>query len=212
VASQTDIANDALTILGAAPINAITDQSNQARAINAVWNLERDSELRKHRWKFSIARGSLPALADQPASGPYTQWFELPAGCLRVLEIGDSYPGADLSDYRSGPTTDDYSIEGGKVLTNFPAPLSIRFIQQVTDPTQWDASFCSLFAARLAYVCCFRITSSGALQKEAMAAYKDALKEGIRANALESTPTFPADDTWVAARLGGAGSPTIVNF
>lgn len=212
MASQTDICNDALTILGAASINAITDELNQARAMNAVWNLERDSELRKHRWKFSIARGSMPALADAPASGPYTQWFELPAGCLRVLEVGDSYPGADLSDYRSGPTTDDYSIEGGKVLSNLPAPLSIRFIQQITDPTQWDAAFCSLFAARLAYVTCFRITQSSGLQKDAMAAYKDSLKEAIRANALETTPTFPADDTWVAARLGGSGSPTTVSF
>lgn len=212
MASQTDTCNDALIILGASPINAITDPSNQARALNAVWNLERDSELRKHRWKFSIVRAALPALADKPASGPYTQWFNLPAGCLRVLDIGDSYPGADLSDYRSGPTTSDYSQESGKILTNLPAPLSIRFIQQITDPTQWDSAFCSLFAARLAYVCCFRITQSLGQQKEAGGAYKDALKEGIRANALETTPSFPADDTWIAARLGGAGSPTIVNF
>lgn len=212
MASQTDICNDALTLLGAAAINAITDQLNQARALNAVWNLERDSELRKHRWKFSIARAAMPALASAPASGPYTQWFELPAGCLRVLEVGDSYPGADLSDYRSSPTTDDYMIEGGKVLSNLPAPLSIRFVQQVTDPTQWDSAFCSLFATRLAYVTCFRITQSNGLQKDMMASYKDALKEAIRANALETTPTFPADDTWVAARLGGSGSPTTVSF
>lgn len=212
MASQTDIANDALTILGAATINAITDQSNQARAINAVWNTERDSELRKHRWKFAITRASLPALTDAPASGPYTQWFQLPSGCLRVLDVGDSYPGADLSDYRSGPTTDDYSIEGGKILSNLPAPLSIRYSRVITDTTQWDAAFCAAFAARLAYRTCYRITQSNAQQKTAAGDYKDAIQEAVRANALESPPTFPADDTWISSRLGGGGSPTIVNF
>lgn len=212
MSSQTDICNDVLTILGAATINAISDQSNQARALNAVWNLERDAELRKHCWKFSISRTALPALVGAPASGPYTQWFQLPAGCLRVLQVGDSYPGMDLSDYRSGPTTDDYQIEGGKVLSNLPAPLPIRSVQQVTDTTQWDAAFCALFAARLAFVCCFRITQSNALQKTAMEAYKDSLREAIRANALETPPTQPGDDTWIAARLGGAGSPTVVSF
>lgn len=201
-----------MTLLGAASINAITDQLNQARALNAVWNLERDSELRKHRWKFAIVRGSLPALADAPASGPFTQWFNLPANCLRVLDVGDSYPAADLSDYRSGPSSDDYSIEGGKILSNLAAPLSIRYIQQITDPTQWDSAFCSMLAARLAYVTCFRITQSNALQKDCMAAYKDARNDAIRANALETTPTFPADDTWIASRLGGSGSSTLLSF
>jgi len=213
MASQTDICNDALTILGAGTINAITDQSNQARALNAVWNVQRDAELRKHRWKFSIVRASMPALAGAPASGPYTQWFQLPAGCLRVLEVGDSYAATDLSDYRSGPTLDDYSIEGGKVLSNLSAPLSIRYVQQVTDPTQWDAAFTAAFAARLAARTCFRITQSNESVKLAEARYKQDILDAIRANALETTPTFLADDTWVSTRpVGSDGSAPTTRF
>jgi hypothetical protein len=212
MSSQVEICNVALTILGAAPINAITDQTNQARALNALWNIERDAELRAHRWKFSITRATMPALAAAPLSGPYTQQFQLPAGTLRVLEIGDSYPASDLSDYRSGPTTGDYSIEGGMVLSNLPAPLSIRYIQQITDPTQFDPAFSDAFAARLAKRACFRITQSLAKEKDALADYGLAIKAAILANALETTPTFPADDTWVAARLGGGINRTIVNF
>lgn len=212
MSSQVDIANVCLTILGAAPITALSDQTNTARTLNAIWNVQRDSELRKHIWKFSIARDSMPALAGAPTSGPYTSWFELPAGTLRVLEVGDAWPGMDLSDYRSGPTTDDYRIEGNKVLSNLPAPLSIRRIQQVTDTTQWDACFCDAFAARLAFVGCFRITSSLKQQENALSFYKDAIKEGVRTNALEGPPLYAADDTWISSRLGGSGSPTVVNF
>ena len=90
MSSQTEICNSALTLLGADTINAITDQTTNARALNAVWNLERDSELRKNIWKFSITRANLPALADAPVNGPYTAQFELPSGCLRVLQVGNS--------------------------------------------------------------------------------------------------------------------------
>lgn len=212
MASQVDIVNEACILLGATPVTAITDNSNQARAFSAVWNTERDGELRKHLWKFAMARAALPALASVPASGPYTQQYAVPSGCLRVITVGDSWPAADVSDYRSGPTTDDYSVEGGLILSNLPAPLSVRYVQQITDPGLFDAAFAQAFAARLAYVCCFRITSSLERQKEAAVAYKDAIREAIRANALESTPVYPGDDTWVSVRMAGAGSNAIVNF
>lgn len=210
--SQVDVCNSALTLLGAATINAITDTSNQAKALNAIWDSTRDSELRKHLWKFAIARAALPALATVPVSGPYNQQFELPSDNLRVIQIGDSYPGSDLSDYRSGPTTDDYSIEGGMVLSNLSAPLSIRYVRSITDTTQWDASFCNSMAAQLAYMSCFRITQSVSQQKACLDAYKDAIRDAVRANALETTPTVVADDTWVTTRPIGSGGAANVRY
>ena len=212
MSSQTDICNAALILLGAAPINAITDQTTSAIALNAVWDLIRDSELRKHRWKFSIARASLPALASVPASGPYTQQFDLPSDYLRYMSIGDSYPGSDLSDYRSGPTTDDFQIEGGMVLSNLSAPLSIRYIRRVTDATQWDPCFCDTVSARLAFQACYRITQSNALQKTCQEAYQQALFEAMKANALETPPEVEADDTWVTTRPLGSGGAANVRY
>lgn len=212
MASQTDICNTALTILGAASINAITDQTNQARALNAVWNMQRDSEIRKHRWKFAIQRTTLPALAATPASGVYNTQFELPAGCLRVLEVGDQYPGCDLTDYRNSPSLLDYSVEGGMILTNLGAPLSLRFMAQIVDPTQWDACFADAMAARLAAVTCFRITQSVQMVSAANGAYKQAIMDAVRANALETTPQVPADDTWIMARPIGSGGAPITRF
>lgn len=215
MASQTEICNTALTLLGADSINAITDPGNSARALNAIWNLQRDTELRKHIWKFSIGRANLPALATAPVNGPYQTQFELPAGCLRVIQVGNSnfdWPGVDLSDFRSGPTNDDYAIEGGMVLSNFAAPLSLRYVRQIVDPTQWDACFCDALAARLARMACFRITQSNAKEKDAEAAYALSIQEAVRANALETPPTAQADDTWVATRPVGAGGAAWLRY
>lgn len=215
MSSQTDVCNNALTLLGAATINAITDQTNQAITLNAIWDLERQSELRKHIWKFSIVRAQLALLSTAPVNGPYTQAFALPAGLLRILQVGDSnydYPGVDLSDYRVSPTLDDYVIEGNTVLSNLAAPLSLRYIQDVPDVTQWDACFSSAFAARLAERSCFRITQSHDGEKVAMARYKQDMMEAVRANALETPPTVQGDDTWVATRPVGSGGAAWIRY
>lgn len=212
MASQVDILNAALILIGADTITAISDQSNQARSLNAVYNLERDNELRAHRWNFSIRRSKLPALASVPVTGPYTQQFQLPPQSLRVLDVGDSYSGADLSDYRTGPSNADYLIEGGLILSNLPAPLSLRDIVQVTDPGLFDICFAKVLACRMARTACYRISNSGQLKQDILNEHKSALKDAIRSNALELPPIYPADDSWVTARLGDGGTPAFVNF
>ena len=215
MADQTSICNDALTLLGAATINAITDQSNQAYALNAIWNLERQSELRKHIWKFSISRYQCPLLATPPVNGPYNQAFGLPPDNLRILCVGDSnydYPGVDLSDYRAGPTLDDYVIEGNQVLSNLTAPISLRYVRDIPDPTQWDSAFAAAFAARLANRACFRITQSHQGEQVAQARYKQDLMDAVRANALETPPTQLGDDSWVATRPLGSGGAAWIRY
>lgn len=201
MSSQTDICNLALSFLGAGTITAITDSSNAARVLTAEYNLIRDSELRQRTWRFSIKRATLAALVTPPVSGPYNTMFQLPVDCLKIIMAGDSWPGVDLSDYRTAPPTDGYVVEGNQILTNLPAPLSLRYIAQITDTGTYDASFVNAFAARLAWKCCERITQSAEKRKLAMTEYNEAVSAGYRANAIEKIPEFAADDSWVLARM-----------
>lgn len=212
MASQTDICNIASSLLGVNPIVSINDGTTQANAYLSVWDTQRDSELRINVWNFAKARASLPAMATVPLSGPYTQQYQMPQQCLRILMMGDAYPAVDLSDYRSGPTTDDWVIEGGLILSNLPAPLSIAYIQQVTDPTRFDASFAFMMACRLAGTTCFRLTNSNSMKQDVMAEYKQARKDALRSGAMELPPVVLADDSWVSARLADGGSLASVNF
>jgi hypothetical protein len=205
--SQTDISNVALTMLGLPTINAVSDQSNPARTLAGIWNVERDNELRARVWKFAIRRTTLPLLSQVPASGPFNLMFALPQQCLRILLAGNSYPGGDISDLRYGELDEDYALEGNNILTNLPAPLWLTFILQVTDPTQWDPCFSKMFACRLAMTSCFRLTNSMDMKKTLMQEYKEAQRDALRANAFETTPQYPADDSWVSSRMGGAGAP-----
>lgn len=198
--SEVAICNQALVILGGALITAVTDDVKNARTLSAIYAATRDSELRLRRWKFSIKRTSLPALAAAPDSD-YSYQYQLPNDYLRLIEGGDIAPTADMSDYRATSGTALYSIENGLLLTNLPSPVSIRYVARITDTTKFDAAFDASLAAQLAYLACEAITGSDQKQQLAMIRKKDAVRSALRANALEAPPQPSADDTWIAGRL-----------
>jgi hypothetical protein len=202
MASQVDIANLCLSILGKSSIASFLDNSNAARVINIEYDMLRRALLRgRATWRFSVKRASLPVLTTAPVSGPYTQQYAQPTDCLRVLLAGDTYPGLDLSDYRLGPTDAGYLVEGRNILCDYGAPLSLKYVGDITDTTQFDPQFVVALACDLAYTCCERLTGSDAKQAAAKDRKKDAWAEARASNAFENTPEFPADDTWVASRM-----------
>jgi hypothetical protein len=199
MASQVEIANRALTKLGAARIISFADDNKQSRSVNSMFNVVRDAELRAHLWSFTIKRDSLPALTTTPAWG-YDYEYQLPPDCLRLLEVDDIYPGPNLDDYRNA-NTQEFTIEGRKILTNKDAPLKIRYVSRVADTTQWDATFVEAFACRLAMEMCEDLTQSSSKKESVKDDYNTAIMMAIRANAIELPPQDLPDDSWVMSRL-----------
>lgn len=198
--TEVSVCNRALQILGADSIQALTDDNVRGRAMATAYQPVRDAELRRRRWKFSLTRAALPALAAAPTAAPmYTRQFQLPNECLRVIQVGDYDLGDDLADYRVAPT-ELFSIEGRVILTSFAAPLNIRQITQILDASLFDAAFAEYFSSRLAYETCEAITQSDSKKQSCKEHARDALREGVRANALESAPAFMSDGSWVSAR------------
>lgn len=197
-ASAVSIARRALQILGAGTLTALTDDNEKGRALTIAYEPVRDAELDRRTWKFSIKRTSLAALAGTPDSD-FLYWFQLPNDYIRLLEGGDIISLADTSDYRNAPSA-PYSVENGKLLTNFPAPLAIRYVAKVTDVSLYPPSFCEALAARLAYECCYRITESTAKENSCLERYGIAIKEARQARALETASQGIQDDTWTLVR------------
>lgn len=202
MASQTDIANLALSILGKPSIAGLLDNSNAARVINIEYDMIRRALLTgPGTWRFSIKRANLPSLAQAPITGPYTTMYALPSDCLRILQVGNTFPGLDLTDYRLGPTDADYTQEGRNLLCDYGSPLALQYVGDVTDTTQFDAWFVVYLAAELAWTCCERLTGSDAKQEAALKRKENALAQGAASNALENLPEQLADDSWILARL-----------
>jgi hypothetical protein len=202
MASQVDIANICMTILGKPAITSFQDNSNAARVVNLNYDLIRRGLLEGPGiWRFSVERASLPASTQVPASGPFTTMYPLPADYIRALQVGDMYAGLDLSDYRQGPTDADYSIEGQFILCDYGSPLSLQYVGDITNTTLFNPNFVLYFAGKMAYTFCERLTNSSEKKKDAQEAMNQARSDGLASGALVNPPGYPGDDSWILARM-----------
>ena len=190
--SIVEICNNALVLkLGASRIVSLTENTVNAREVNAVYESIRDKELRKHAWSFSIKRVELPEDATAPAYN-FAHQYTLPADCIRVLSPDTRYNLNDL----------DWHIEGRKIVTNDDAPLPFRYVSRVTDPNQMDTLFQDVWATSMGLELCEKITQSNTKKEILMQQYKDIIAEARRVNAIEKPVSDePPEDTWITARL-----------
>lgn len=199
MASVIQIANRALTKLGAARIISLDDDNKQARAVKSCFEDLRDDELRSNRWSFAMKRTSLAADAEAPAYG-YTSAYTLPADFLRLDLVNDEFPMVVMDNYISSETN-EYTIEGNKILANIAAPLKIRYVARIDDPQQMDILFREALSCRIAAEICEDLTQSNQKRELAWNEYKQAIKKAVRTNAIERPPLMPPDDQWVISRL-----------
>lgn len=185
MASSVGIANKALTLLGALPITAFTDDSPAARAVNRIYDETRRELLAAHPWNFAIKRASLAASATAPTH-TYARAFPLPSDCLRVRE-------ALAGDYL-------YGIEGEQIVTDATAPLSIVYIADIEDPNQMSPQFREALSYRLAAQLAFQITGNATLSAnmEVIAGRKESLARSY--DAQEGEYYEQDEGTWLESR------------
>lgn len=189
MASNVEIANRALQKLGAKRIVTLTEDSRNARAINAAFDTLREAELREHTWSFAVKRVALAADAVAPAFGK-ARYFQLPSDFLRLLPPDPELNYNDL----------DWQIEGRMIATNDSAPLNVRYVYSVTDPNTMDVLYREALASRIAYELCEEITQSNTKKEAAIADYDSAIAKAKRTNAIERTASKPPEDSWVTIR------------
>lgn len=199
MASQVDVVNRGLFKLGALPIMSMADGNKQARVMSGLWDTVLKAELRRAQWSFAMRRAALPALAAVPAWG-FNFTYQLPSDCLRVVQVNDFYDPPSAQNYRNSDDS-PYTIEGSTLLTDYGAPLKIRYVANITDPGAFDALFVEVLASKLAYEACESITQSNQKKDVAAQDYTAAKKDAVRVGALEKPPQGIYDDAWVTERL-----------
>jgi hypothetical protein len=191
--SEVSICNLALQKLGAARIVSMSENSRNAKTVNACYEALRDTELRKYLWNFAKRRASLAASSTAPAF-TFAHAFPVPADSLRVIK-----------PVRLGL---DWTIEqhdgGVAILTNDGAPLQIRYLARVTNPALFDPSFVEMLACKIAWHCCEDITQSNTKKAALTEEYNVHRADARRTNAFELPSLEEPEDSWLAARQGGS--------
>jgi hypothetical protein len=188
-ASDVAIVNLALQKLGAARIVSLTEDSRNARSMNACYEHIRDTELRRHNWNFARKRTTLAPSSTDP-DFDYDYAFPVPTDFLRLLP-----PATHNLDWRLESHGSETAI-----LTNDGDTLEINYIAKITDPTRFDSSFTEMLACRLADHCCEEITQSNTKKADLRDDYRAARADAKRNNAFENISEEPPEAPWLAAR------------
>ena len=180
--SIVDIANKALTYLGADPMTALTDDTVEGRAINRIHEQSRQYCLRDHPWNFAMTRVALAADTTSPV-WEYSNSFPWPSDCLRIIEVD---------------TTEEWSVEGRNIVTDAAAPLNILYIADITDTSIYDAKFVEAYAMRLASDVAYELTANQTVVASVSTAYSSLIEEARLVDAQETLSA--SENTWLEAR------------
>jgi len=178
MSNETEVCNQALSMLGADPIvNYTTDVTTRAKLCRAFYPNTRDAVLRAYPWSFAIVRVALAADGTDPVFG-WDKRFGLPADCLRVLELDDE----DI----------DWKVEG-RYLVCDNSTVSIKYISRVENTQLYDSLCVQALATRLAAVLCKPIT--GSADAGLWQLYASMVQEGQTVDGMEGTlPKWEANE------------------
>lgn len=184
--SETSICNSALIKVGAATIASLSDGTKNANLCQEQYPKIRDQLLCAHPWNFALKRASLAPLPSVPLFD-YSNTFQLPADCLRVVRISD-------------PVL-EWKIEGSQLLTDSSSVL-IKYISHVTDPTLFEASFLTALEFRLSSELAYAISQNATLAQGLFETYKEELAVARSVNSQGAgTPDPVWADDWLLRRF-----------
>lgn len=196
--SVVDICNEAMDLLGAATITALTENSKEARLCNRRFETVRDGVLRSHPWNVAITRASLAKDSETPAFG-FANQFTLPTDpyCLRVLSFWNSNIDSDVAPYDSEVM---FKIEGRKILSN-EGTCKITYLARITDTETYDSLLSSTIAHKLAAETAYAITGSTTVSQSMQQLYELRMREARSIDAMEGVPDKMIADDFVNIRF-----------
>jgi len=192
MASEVDIANSALNLLGAATISALTDDSKNARLCNQRYEPVRNRVFRSHAWNCLHKRVQLAQNSTAPVI-EYSYAYALPSDCLRVLKVHNGTTDSIQSAI-------DYKLEGRNIVTD-EGTVYLIYIALVTDPNEYDSYLQESISHQLAADLCYAITNNATLANNYMVRADERLREARFIDATENSLDTIESNEFTDARL-----------
>lgn len=126
--------------------------------------------------------------------------YHLPANYLRMAPQDPKAGGTSYLGVPSGIAYTDWEISDNYIVTADCYPIVFRFVADVTNVPKFDDMFCEGFGARLAMECVERVTQSTAKLGAIAAAYNKSVTDARLVNGIETGPTEPPTDDYIACR------------
>ena len=192
--SVVTICSNALLMLGAQPINDLTENTDRARLAANLFEPVRNYVLRRHPWNCATKRVALAPDVATPAFD-WSFQFTLPNDYMRALSVGEE--GCEA----------DYKIESGKLLCD-DNPALLRYIWRNENPATWDDMLVWGLTMSMKAVFAYPITQSTSMEQLVEGALVDVLRQARAVDGQDGTPDQLGDSPLLQARMGAGWSTT----
>ncbi|MEQ8652382.1 MAG: hypothetical protein RIC87_07960 [Kiloniellales bacterium] len=191
MASDVDICNQALDMVGAETIAALGEASAGGRACQGLYPQARDALLALHPWRFAMTRQVLARLEESPPSD-WSLIYALPSDCLaaRYLEAP--------SRTTLGPST-RFEVRADRLLTDL-ADAVLIYSRRIEAAGHFDPLFVESLAALLAVRLGAALRVDGDLMREAQRGYQLALGQARAVDANQASNRDQWEAEWIEAR------------
>lgn len=121
--TKTEIANQALSLIGADSITSFEENTSTARRMRTVYDSSRKALLRLHPFQCSTKRIKLHPISTQPEFG-YSYQFQLPDDLIRIINAN----------------TEDYVVETDRLLSD-QSELNLVYVFDNKNEETYDSLF-----------------------------------------------------------------------
>ena len=190
--TKTSLINKALTLIGAAPITNIDDDTNNARIVNRVYEISLRSILGECMWNFATKRALLSVLTDTLA------WYDTGENIVYQKPT-------DMIRIFSANVRGSTWREEGDYIVSDSAGLGLRYVYYLDSPTKYPSPFVDAFVDKLASDIAYMVVNSQTLGEKFLEKYeKLSLPKATAANSQTGKQQTLGDDAWEIAKYFNA--------
>ena len=184
MATQVEICNYALGLIGAEPISSIGENTREAKSCVNFYDLVKLNLLRSHNWNFAIKRATVTGITNSTFEFKYK--IQKPTDYLRIVSFYDY--------------TGEFKEEEGYILLN-QQTVKLKYVNKNVTEANFDSSFSVCLGSKLAETICYQITQSATLLQMIKQTHKEDLAQARRNNAISNSADSFQEPTWLTTRL-----------
>ena len=183
MASDIDICNVALSLLGADSIRSFTEDNKRARLSKNLFDHSRSMLLGRFDWSFARKLVKLQALdPDDLGDTAFTYTYQIPSDCVVPLSL---WPGGNRVEWHVSTNT---------IITNLSAAYLV-YTCNITDPARFNAPFINSLSQLLAAKLAPSIVQDRNLRSEFLQVAESVFRESSSEDAnVGSEYRFPDED------------------
>lgn len=190
MSDPVSIGNQALLMLGSAPIVSFDDGSVEANALKVLYYPAKEQVLRSYPWRCATVTETLAKLADAPVDPRWEFAFAVPEKSLRILDV------VVAENRFSGQLA--WTVEGQKVLTNVDN-IAVNYIKNIDEP-DLDSHVEMALVAKVAADIAYTLTASNGRVGDLHTLYDQKLNEARTTDRQEASHKVFQIDQLAAVR------------